>query len=99
VRLRLLLFVGPAGQGGLRPFHEVLNQILKDRRVELVVNLLPLSVGQHEPSLTKNGKVAGDRWPRGIEVTGNLARRSRAGAKQPKNVSTRLVAKRAERVV
>jgi hypothetical protein len=32
-------------------------------------------------------------------VTGNLARRSRAGAKQPKNVSTRLVAKRAERVV
>jgi len=96
---RLLLLLGPTGQGGLRPFHQVLNQILKDRRVELVVNLLSLPVGQHESSLTKDGQVAGDRWPRRLEVTGDLAGRSRAGAKQPKNVSTCLVAKRAECVV
>src|SRR5688572_31342631 len=66
------LRIGPPSR--LRPVDQVLDDFLKDRRVQLVAHVLPISFGQHEVGVAKDAEVTRDSCPAGRELVGDLAR-------------------------
>jgi hypothetical protein len=50
----------------------MLYQVLEDRGVQLVPNLLAVAFGHHETGLPKNGEVPGNRRPARVESIGDL---------------------------
>jgi len=49
----------------------MVNQILKDRGVQLVSNLLPVPFGSHEIGIPKDREMPGNRGPARFEPLGN----------------------------
>jgi hypothetical protein len=47
----------PAADGRIAPVHQVLHEVLKDRGIDLVVNLLALSFREHESRVAKDSQV------------------------------------------
>ena len=75
---------------------KMLNQILEDRRVQLVVNRLALALGDDEAAGAEDREVARDGGPGGLELVGDLARSARTGAEQIEDLSPRFVRERAK---
>src|SRR3954454_24205014 len=92
----LLLANGPAHAAGAsarrlprRPdvFHEALNDVLEHRRVQLVMNLLPLAFGDDQVGIAQDGKVARNGGPARVEPRRDFPRRSRPLAEHAENVT------------
>ena len=69
----------------------MVNQILKDRGVQLVSNLLPVPFGGHQIGIPQDREMAGNRGPARFESPGNGPRRERSVAKQPKDLPARFI--------
>jgi hypothetical protein len=78
------------------PADQVLDEILEDRRIELVVDLLAAPFGDNEAAGAKHGEVARDGRPAGMKLRGDLAGRARAGAQELENVAAGFIGQRAE---
>jgi hypothetical protein len=78
------------------PVEHVLDELVKDRRVELVAHLLPISLGQDELGVAENAEVARDRRPRRAELTGDLTGGSRSVAKQAQDCATSRIGERSK---
>src|SRR6266545_4754650 len=98
----LLPWAAPAGRlrgarmrGRLHQFHEVSDDILEDRRVQLVEDFLPLPLCDYEARLAEDGEMPRDRRPARMEVIGNLAGSPGPAAQEIEDVAPRLVSKRA----
>ena len=74
----------------------VLDQILEDRRVELVVNRLAFALCDDQAAGTKDREVPRDRGPARLKLIGDLAGRARARAEDVEDASTGVVGQRAE---
>ena len=80
----------------MRPFQQVLRQILEDRCVQLVSNLLPLTFGGDKTRIPKHSEVPGDGRPAGIEAICDLARSQGPVPKHSKNCAPCFVGERPE---
>jgi hypothetical protein len=74
----------------------VLNQVLKDRRVELVVNRLAFAFGDHEAAGAEHREVPRDGGPARVELIGDLPGRAGPGAEVVEDLPACLVRERAE---
>ena len=74
----------------------MLDQILEDRRVELVVDLLAAAFGDDETAGAQDGEVARDGRPARMELGGDLTGRARAGAQEFENVAAGFIGQGAE---
>jgi hypothetical protein len=55
----------------------MLYQVLENRGVQLVSNLLAVAFGHHETGVSQYGEVPGDRGPARVESVCDLSRRER----------------------
>jgi hypothetical protein len=74
----------------------VLDKILKNRRVQLVVNRLTLALGDDQAGTAEYCKMPGDRGPAGLKLVSDLARGSRARSQEVENLSACFVGQRTE---
>jgi hypothetical protein len=90
----------PGGAGGrARPLNQMLNEVLKYGRIQLVTDLLPMTFGHDEASLTQHREMPGDRWPTRVELRRDFPRRERSIAQQAEDATTSLVGECAKRPV
>jgi hypothetical protein len=82
---------------GTCPLQQVLRQILEDRRVQLVSDLLSVPFGGDEPRISKHGKMSRDGRPAGLEAVGDLSGRERPFPERSENRAPCLVGEGAER--
>ena len=85
---------GIAGRAG--PVNQMLNQVLEDRGVQLVANLLPAPLGDDETGVAQHREVARNRGPARVEPIRDVAGGQRAVPQQRENVAPRLVGQCAE---
>jgi hypothetical protein len=52
----------------------MLNEVLQDRRIQLIPNLLLLPHGQDESGVPQHSQMTGDGRPGGIEAIGDFSR-------------------------
>ncbi len=64
------------------PAEEMLDEVLDDRCVELVADVLTVARRQDEPGVAQDGQVARDRRPARREGLGDLARALGAGLEE-----------------
>src|SRR5690349_10940166 len=57
------------------PVNQMLDEVLEDRRVQLVPNLLPAAFGRDETGVLQDGEVPRDGGPAGIKAGRDVARR------------------------
>lgn len=74
----------------------MLDEILEDGGIELVYDLLAITLGEDEARIAEGAEVARDRCPRRRELFGDLARRFRSVAEQVQNLAPRWIGERAE---
>src|SRR5205085_980472 len=74
-------------RGRLHPVEHVLDEIIEDSGVELVDDLLTLSLGNDQPRISKLAEVARDGRPCRGKMIGNLARRARPVAQQAQDLA------------
>src|SRR5512136_2971519 len=60
-----------------RPPEQVLDEVLDDRSVELIADVLAVPGGDDEVRVAEHGEMAGDRRPGGREGVGDLPRGAR----------------------
>jgi hypothetical protein len=77
----------------------MLYQILENRRVQLVSNLLAAAFGLHETGLLQDSEVPGDRGPARIKSVRDLSRRERSVPQESKNRSPSFISEGAERPI
>src|SRR5258705_2545960 len=65
-----------------KPLDEMFDDVLKYGGVELVHDVLPVSLGEDQTRVLENAQVARDCCPAGFELVGDLTRRPGPGAKQ-----------------
>src|SRR4051812_27341669 len=82
--------------GGLHPPHEVLDEVLEDRGVELVVDRLAPALGHDEAARPEHGKVARDRRPARVKLGGDLTGCPGTFAKELEDIAPRFVRQRPE---
>src|SRR5438552_18902705 len=70
------------------PFHQVLDQILEHRGVELVVDLLSVAFGRDQPGIFQDAEMPRNGWPTRVEPRRNLAGGARCGAEEPEYLAT-----------
>lgn len=65
----------------------MLNEIMEDRAVQLIHDLLSIALGEYELGVPKRSEVSGDRRPCRRKVVGDLARALGAVAEQAENLA------------
>src|ERR1700724_437845 len=78
------------------PFHQVLDEILEHRGVELVVDLLSVSFRRDQTGVFQDAEVPRDGWPARVEPRRDLAGGARRGAEEPEYLATGRVGQRAK---
>src|SRR6185503_4865504 len=82
----------PRAAGRLHELQQMADDVLEDRRVQLVIDLLALPLGDHEPRVTEHPEVARNGRPARMESVGDLPRGPRPRAQQVQDVAAWLVA-------
>src|SRR5712692_1812434 len=88
-----------AADGRFCPVHQMMHEILKNRRIELVVNLLALSLREHESRVAKNSQMTRDRGPARIEPSRDFPRSPPPAAQHSQDLAPCVVRQSAERAV
>ena len=83
---------------GTHPVEEMVDEILKDRGIELVHDLLAVALGENEPGVAQCAEVPRDGRPRGGEVLSDLAGGFGSVAKEVQDLAPRRIGERAEGV-
>ena len=91
-RLRTL----PPRRRGTGPLHDLLDDVVEDGGVELVDDLLSVTLGENEPGVAEHAEVPGDRGPRRRKVFGDFTRCARSVAQELEDVAARGVGECAE---
>src|SRR5579864_1134071 len=71
----------------LHPLHQVLDEILKHRGVELVLDLLPVSFSRDQAGFFQHAEMPRYRRPAGFESRRDLAGRTRRRAQETQNLA------------
>ena len=66
----------------------MLDDLLKDGRIELVSHVLSVAFGQDEIGVAQDPEMAGDRGPGGWESVGDLARGAWSGAEELEDLAS-----------
>lgn len=77
------------------PPHHVIDHVLKRGGVELVHNLLSISLGEDQARLAQHAEVARNCWPGRLELSRDFARRISALTQQVQDPATRRIAQSA----
>lgn len=85
--------------GRASPLDQMLNQVLENRGIQLVSNLLTMALGYDQASVAEHGKMPGDGRPARAEASGDISRSKGPITQQPEDVTSGLVGECAKRLI
>ena len=78
------------------PIHQVLDEILKYGRIELVVDFLAVPFGRDQAGVFQDAEMSGDRGPARVEPRRDLAGGAWRSSEEPEDLAPRRIRHRAE---